>query len=378
MLFLGVFSVGVNAKENSNDDIYVHHGVSIYYNTGLKKQDGIDVHSNDGTEQKKTVVMYPERKHFENGQGVTVSNKYILKSADDKPIITGTDPVTIRLNNFYFSTLIMDYDGAWAKYFNQPHRMWLFIRYANGTYGTFSADQTNYDYISGERFLNLNYTFTPSADIRSIEWYIECDYTESQVTYENSDYKLECLLGEHNGDNQFEVIIEQDTKEAGLLAGLIEWVKSIKETVTGGFSSIIHWFENIGHYLAELPNNIWTYIRDGLMSLFVPDEQFITEYKSKLDTMLENKLGAVYQFANITFESWDRIQNSDNTNTIDFPKATIKFGNTSFSFGGYQVKIVPDGFDFLVTAIKTIIGILCTIAFVNGMRKRYDEVMGEQ
>lgn len=47
-----------------------------------------------------------------------------------------------------------------------------------------------------------------------------------------------------------------------------------------------------------------------------------------------------------------------------------------FTFGGYDVQIVPTGFDFIVNILKTVIGIVCTILCVNALRKKYDEVMG--
>ena len=67
---------------------------------------------------------------------------------------------------------------------------------------------------------------------------------------------------------------------------------------------------------------------------------------------------------------------ADETDTIEFPQASINLSGTPFTFGGYSVKIVPEGFGVLVTAIKSIVAIVCTVAFVNGMRKRYDEIMG--
>ena len=76
---------------------------------------------------------------------------------------------------------------------------------------------------------------------------------------------------------------------------------------------------------------------------------------------MSSRFGAVYQVVNIMTDSWDGIMQADQTDTISFPQATLNFSGTSFSFGGYDVKIVPDGFGVLVTAIKSIVAIVCTV-----------------
>ena len=135
--------------------------------------------------------------------------------------------------------------------------------------------------------------------------------------------------------------------------------------------------ENIFKSLGELPGKIWQYISDGLKSLFVPDEQEMVAYKDKWDELLAERFGAVYQAASLIVDSWSDVQESTQTHTIDMPEVTIPLpeGN-KFSFGGFAVQIVPSGFNPLVISVKSAIGIVCTFLFINGLRKRYDEVMG--
>lgn len=164
--------------------------------------------------------------------------------------------------------------------------------------------------------------------------------------------------------------IDIQSEEAGLLSGILGWVKKTAEDVSSGFA-------NIGTWFAELPGKLWDVISNGLKSLFVPDEEFLTGYSDKWDELLSSRLGAVYQVVNVIDESWGNIQNADKVNTISMPSCTIPLPNgNSFSFGGYDVQIVPDRFDVLVTALKSIIGIVCTAMFINGLKNRYDEVMG--
>lgn len=128
--------------------------------------------------------------------------------------------------------------------------------------------------------------------------------------------------------------------------------------------------------IINLPSKLWELISDGLKSLFVPDEQFMTDYSDKWNELLEDRFGAVFQAVNIIFGCWDDISAADQTNTIDMPEVTIPLpeGN-SFTFGGFAVQIVPDGFDFLVGSVKMIIGIVCTALFLNGLKSRYNEIM---
>lgn len=69
-----------------------------------------------------------------------------------------------------------------------------------------------------------------------------------------------------------------------------------------------------------------------MKSLFVPSEDFIIQFKNDLDSMLEEKLGAVYQVVNIMAESWDRVTANDISNTINIPSTIINLseGNTFY------------------------------------------------
>lgn len=58
------------------------------------------------------------------------------------------------------------------------------------------------------------------------------------------------------------------------------------------------------------------------------------------------------------------------------PEVTVNFSDTSFSFGGYEVSIIPDGFDVLVTAVKGITSIVCTFLFINSLRNKYEKLIG--
>lgn len=221
--------------------------------------------------------------------------------------------------------------------------------------------------------ITIESSFIPSKNVDSVEFIIDSGYTPI-----GDNWHVSLYLGEvADRNDQFVLSMKQESQESGLLSGILDWVKGIKGKIDDTFTSITSGFSNIGKWFSELPSKLWNAISDGLKNLFVPDEDFIVQYKEDMDSMLSEKLGAVYQVIDITLESWDRISSSDEQNTINLPETTINLPeNNKFSFGGYDVKIVPDGFTMLADAIKLIGGILCTILFVNGLRRRYDEIMG--
>jgi hypothetical protein len=156
----------------------------------------------------------------------------------------------------------------------------------------------------------------------------------------------------------FKMSVDIETKEESLLGGILGWIQNL-------FDAIVN-----------LPANIWAFFEDGLVGLFVPSEDALVEYMDKWDELFSSRFGAVYDVVHVMTDSWGGIMNADETNTVAFPSATINFSGTPFTFGGYDVKIVPEGFEWLATSVKLIVGIACTVLFVNGMRKRYDELMG--
>lgn len=217
-------------------------------------------------------------------------------------------------------------------------------------------------------YTDLSVTFEPKEEVQKIviTYYVNFKDTNLVSLYNGASVTSYITFGEENADKHYQLTFEQQSEEAGLLEGVITWLKDIWESIT-----------DLGQFIKDLPGQIWGFIENGLKSLFVPDEAFIVSYKQKWEELLSSKLGAVWQVVEVTFGSWEDINVSDEQNTIAIPEVSIPLPeNNSFSFGPYDVKIVPDGFEFLATAIKAITGILSTFMFINGVRKRYDEIMG--
>lgn len=241
------------------------------------------------------------------------------------------------------------------------------LLYANGTQSQFYELPINEVLKTNE---NGRHTFDytiPEVDADVVVIYFRV-YATGQGIYEKlgspSTEKWTYNYGFFNPN----VIFDEIDKKVGLLNGIIGWLQSIKDGITSLFDSI-----------AGLPAKLWSAISDGLKALFVPSTEFMANQSDKWDSLLNSRFGAVYQVANIIYESWENISLSDETNTIELPEVSIPLPNgNSFTFGGYSVQIVPQGFGFITSVLKSIIAILVTLMFMNGLYHRYDEVMGVQ
>lgn len=265
----------------------------------------------------------------------------------------------VELENFYYRYLIED---SSIYYVRDYESIYVVITYADN-----STERVEVEiYADTDNGLDINFEFVPTQNVLRFDVYVDSNLHEYLRGSNSDDCYITSYFGEINGDNKHNFNIEYATEEEKLLGGILGWVQNIFNKIGDMFNAII-----------ELPAKIWEKISDGLKALFIPTEADMTEFSDKMDGLLERKLGAVYQVSNTVFESWDRIQEADEQNTISFPEATISLpDDNEFTFGGYEVKIVPDGFEWLATAFKSLAGIVCTIAFINGLRKRYDETLG--
>lgn len=232
------------------------------------------------------------------------------------------------------------------------------VHYADGSLEMFDGTLTSQ---GGSRLFDLSVDFLPKKDVEMLGFTIDNDIVNNSLYQTALNGNLVVTVHNHIGetvDGSLTVQFEQSSEES-------TWLAKIKNGI-----------DNLKTSINELPTKFWEKIETGLKNLFVPSEQSMTAYKDKWDELLATRFGAVYQVVNIITDSWDSIMAADETDTINFPSATINFSDTPFTFGGYEVKIVPDGFDILVTAIKSVVAIVCTVAFINGLRKRYDEIMG--
>ena len=281
---------------------------------------------------------------------------YLFFNRDGSRLLKAEKPATVYLNNIYYNVGSETVSGTTATYY-YPSNIQFLLHYSDDTF-EYIETETNIT----DRTTSFSFEITPKSDVMKIELITATNSKQVSSGY----YNFWAYQGEYLGDGGFTLSAEVENEEVGLLSGLLGWVKNIFDKIGDTFNAIL-----------ELPYKIWSELSIGIQSLFVPTEEYLNNYKADLNILLENKLGAVYQVVNLVLDGWDNIQSNDVSNTIDFPEVTIPLpDNNEFTFGGQEVKIVPDGFSVLVDALKIIVGICCTVLFVNGLIKRYDEVMG--
>lgn len=293
---------------------------------------------------------------------------YITIECSDGSLIAKKDKeVTFSINNIGMMIVLLYDDMEHIYNMKKFDSANLVLYYTDGTIKTISAT----DFITFDSSTNM-YTFsgkfTPTKDVNKVKLMFEYNIYNRMGSGVVGTILENNIIDVVNVGATFSV----QSEEAGLLTGLLNWVKDIFTVITDIFAFVSDIFDAI----IELPQKIWEFIEEGLKNLFIPDAEYISDYKDSWDSLLSDRFGAVYQATGVIVDFWESISYSDTTNTIYMPKADLSSVGIPFSFGGYDVKVIPDGFGTIVEVVKKIISISCVFMFVNALRKRYDEVMG--
>lgn len=216
------------------------------------------------------------------------------------------------------------------------------------------------------------------------------------------------------GDNS-SVVLKVDDNTSGLLSSIIAFISSILDGVTNIFSklgdfmssvansfttlfsklggwftdlisnissfmsSVGNWFSTLFGHILDLPGIMWGFIEDGLKALFVPDELYIEEYKENWEVLLSDRFGAIYQACDILIDYVKMFDNAVSNNIITLPSISIDLpDNETFTFGGYDVVIVPKGFDFLADSVKLAVDIVCSFLVINSLKRRFECLLGDR
>lgn len=133
--------------------------------------------------------------------------------------------------------------------------------------------------------------------------------------------------------------------------------------------------QNVVDTLVALPSKIWDTISTGLHDLFIPSAQAVSDFRNNMLALFADHFGALYDCVDIVHDYVVDLNVTSVKDTITFPVVTLDLAGVPFAIGGWDVKIVPDGFDVLFDAVKWAIDAVCTLAFVNTMRERFDDLM---
>ena len=167
-------------------------------------------------------------------------------------------------------------------------------------------------------------------------------------------------------------------------SGIIGWIRNVFNGITGLpariANSIGNFFSTLGQKIVDLGISIL----DGIKGLFIPTEDDVTSIKGRFEQLLDDRFGAVYDsteiiddFANaFTTESQAAMIDSEGANGyVSFPSVTVNLLGTDFTFGGWEVDLIPDKFEFLIDILKMVTNIACTFLLVNSLRRRLESLL---
>lgn len=334
---LAGFSVIANAEETEVDPnhLYINVVETSYSVQGI-------IYPNDGETQQ----LEREWANYYIGAKQVINIEHYLSYDNGGYIVAKGKTADITIENVYGHINFTCSNGSYDLYL--PNSVSAYVIFTDN-----SIKYVNTELVKKTHEYDIKFTVEADKDVKQIVFTSKYEFPNpnSDKTIRFSGY---IEIGEWLDDNAYNLRIELQDPNTGLLSGIWDAIKN-------------------------LPAQIASLIETVLTSLFVPSDEFLDNFWNISIPESQDKLGALSQCLDIVFRSWDKISASDETDTIALPETSIPLpDNNTFTFGGYDVQIVPNGFEFIVGVLKTIIGILVTIAFVNGLRKRYDEVMGVQ
>lgn len=165
--------------------------------------------------------------------------------------------------------------------------------------------------------------------------------------------------------NDFSVTIETNS---GKLASIIEYIKNLPTNIKNALKSL---FDGITNAITNAVSSIL----EGIKNLFVPTQEDLTEYKDKWDQLLADRFGAVYQCVSLVQSYWESMRPGMAIGSIPFPMIALEFSGVYWEFGGFDVQIRPPGFDYLFQVLSMIVNAVCSIAFLNVLKNKYERLM---
>lgn len=126
-------------------------------------------------------------------------------------------------------------------------------------------------------------------------------------------------------------------------------------------------------YLDALPARI----AEELAKIFQPTEGHFEEAADQSSQLAEEKLGAVYQAAGVIDQIAGAFTEQTTQTFIAVPVLRVMvLPGVPFEFGGWEVPVVPPGMESVFEVVKFAVDIVCTLAFLNGMKRRLERFLG--
>lgn len=239
------------------------------------------------------------------------------------------------------------------------------VIYSDGTFDLFKE----YNLVSDGNGLTFTFSCDEAlGDVTSVEF--------------NSFYNIGTVFNAYGSSATYYVTVSSDAckiiqsgslSDEGLIDGIIEWLKSILQSIKELPDKIGVWINNVITAITELPDKIL----EGIKGLFIPSEEEMTVIKDKFDLLMKDRFGALYEAGSFIVDITKNFTYQGEKTEIEFPFTTVNLKGTYFKFGGWKVKIIPTGFEAPVRTLKLIIGIVATLAFFVMLRNKFNKIIGD-
>ena len=178
--------------------------------------------------------------------------------------------------------------------------------------------------------------------------------------------------------------------EVGITSELSLFQKNLRsdldqmhDTLGAIWEEVYDGFRDIRSTMVSQYNGMITFLTDTLpvriaeeiAKVFVPSEGKIEQTQQEAQELAQERLGAVYQSTQIIDSLSGAFQYQSTQGTVAFPAVTIDLAGVPFTFGGWDVQVVPDGFGGIVEVLKFLLDIVCTLGFAQALKGRLEKMM---
>lgn len=297
---------------------------------------------------------------FNDGGYVLGANVQLL--LDDFPVLVNDQII----DDEYYS--LYRYETGPLKVFRIDGRGYVFEEgmtwndFINSDYGTGFNQVFNYVYTPNGKMVWQNIDGEPyGVDARNL--------IEENVSYFTQEASTNSrALKQYEYDFYVNSISIEVADQQGLLNGIIGWIKNVFDAITG-------LPEQIASKIGDKLTSFGTWLVGQLRSLFVPSQDSIVDIKEQFDSLLRSRFGAVYDSVEIIDDFAASFVYSSTDSSITFPSVNLNLAGVNFSFGGWEVDVIPDRITGIVSILKSLISMVATVLFVNALRKRLEEIL---
>lgn len=168
------------------------------------------------------------------------------------------------------------------------------------------------------------------------------------------------------------VISSVDSMRDKFLTGLGDLPGNIVSGLNYFFTDTFGFFQDIIDSLSSFRESV----NDLIIGIFVPSDQTLDSFYSRLEQILRSHFGAVFEAMDMIDEYYQNFKECSALGVIEVPERDFDLMGYKFPFGGWSVPLVPEGMEFFVDCLKTAIDMVCTCMVLNTLRNKADVLFG--